>query len=176
MPVFVLTGPVHCGKTTFVESAAALWKSSGLDVGGFLSRMLRDGDTIAGYDLADLDSGSSIPYLRRGPEGDAPAAGPYRICPGALETVRRILARDVRKDIVIVDEIGPLEMAGNGSWTALTEALGGGARCLCVVRSSILESFLKKLGGEDVRIVRFGKPGGLESLTADVLGMSRSAG
>ena len=42
--LFVLTGPVHSGKTTFLAKAVAGWKAAGLAVGGFLSvARLRNG-------------------------------------------------------------------------------------------------------------------------------------
>ena len=162
----VFSGPVHSGKTTFLAGAAAQWKASGLDVGGFLSVARLKNGRGQGYDLVDLKDGTSAPFLTRKGEPDWPSIGPWHFYPAILEKARSILHRDRDADVLVVDEIGPLELGGEGLWPAFVEALAGGAICLCVVREDILDEFRARIGSKEPRVFRHGAPGVLESLTA----------
>jgi nucleoside-triphosphatase THEP1 len=171
--IYVLTGPVHSGKTTFLAGAAARWKASGLDVGGFLS-VARPGDGCdQGYALVDLRDGASAPFLTQEGEPEWPSVGPYRFFPQALERAKDILRRDRDADVLVVDEVGPAELDEGGLWPALAEALASGARCLCVVREEILEEFRAKIGPRKSMVFRHDAPGVLESLT-DALAADRA--
>ncbi len=177
--LFVLTGPVHSGKTTLVAAAAARWETAGLDVGGFLSVARSKDAGEPGYDLVDLRDGTVVPFLTRKGEPDWPSVGPWHFIPAVLEKANSILRRDRDADILVVDEIGPLELDGEGLWPAFLEARSSGARCLCVVRDSILEEFRAKISPPEPMIFRHDAPGVLESLTgaltADCAGL-RSLG
>lgn len=162
----VLTGPVHSGKTTFLFSASIAWKAAGVDVGGFLSVARPAGGPDAGYDLVDLRDGQATPFIRRTGGPGWPAVGPWTLDPDALARVAAILRRDAAADVVIVDEVGPLELDGGGLWPSLAEAFSAGARCLCVVRDAILEGFLARFEPSACRVFPHGSPGVLETMTA----------
>jgi len=167
--VLVLTGPVHSGKTSFLVGAAAIWHLAGLNVGGFLNKSLLDRGKIMGYDLFDLRGGESVPFLRAGGRPDWQRVGRFSLLPGGLERAESILVRDLGADILVVDEVGPLELAGLGIWPSLSAALTAGARCLCVVRTTILEEFRAKVGRRRIDVFRHGDPDVLESLTRRIL-------
>lgn len=164
--LLVLTGPVHSGKTTFLRDAAARWKASGLDVGGFLSILRVDNGCDKGYDLFDLKKGTSFPFLAHKGEPDWPSVGSWYMFPSTLEKAGSILSRDSGADVLIVDEIGPLELGGEGLWPAFEKALERGAQCLCVVREGILVAFRAKIGPREAAVFRHRAPGVFESMTA----------
>lgn len=164
--LLVLTGPVHSGKTTFLRDASARWKASGLDIGGFLSVLRLDHGRALGYDLFDLKEGTSLPFLAHEGEPDWPSVGTWHMFPPVLEKARSILGRDSDADVLVVDEIGPLELGGEGLWPAFERALERGARCLCVVREGILDAFRAKIGSRETLVFRHRAPGAFESLTA----------
>lgn len=167
--IFVLTGPVHSGKTSFLQSAVTSWELAGFNVGGFLNKARLDAGRITGYDLFDLRGGTAVPFLMVDGASAWQRIGGFFLVPGGLERAERILLRDVRADILVVDEVGPLELAGAGIWPALSAALLRGARCLCVVRTTILEEFRVKMGRKKIDIFRHGDPDVLESLTRRIL-------
>jgi nucleoside-triphosphatase THEP1 len=167
--LFVLTGPVHSGKTTFLKGAAAFWDLAGFSVGGFLNDARFDVGRVMGYDLFDLRGGESVPFLRAEGGPDWQRVGGFSLVPGGLERAEGILARDIRADILVVDEVGPLELAGLGIWPALSAALSAGAKCLCVVRMTILEEFRAKMGKRRIDVFRQGDPDVLEGLTRRIL-------
>jgi nucleoside-triphosphatase THEP1 len=137
--VLVLTGPVHGGKTTFLEGAVPVWAGRGLACTGFLSPAVADADGTQGYDLLEIGTDRRRPYLRRqGPPG-AEQAGPYSFIPAALERARAIIRDAGPSGLLVVDEVGPLELAGGGLWPALRDALRRQDRTfLLVARADIL--------------------------------------
>ncbi len=98
-----------------------------------------------GYDLFDLKEGTSLPFLAHEGEPDWPRVGTWHMFPPVLEKARSILSRDSDADVLVVDEIGPLELGGEGLWPAFEKALERGARSLCVVREGILDAFRAKI-------------------------------
>jgi nucleoside-triphosphatase THEP1 len=136
--VLVLTGPVHGGKTTFLERSLPAWKARGLACAGFLSPAAPDAPGGPGYDLLEIATGRRRPYLRRqGPPG-AERVGPYVFVPGSLERARALIRGAAPEALLVVDEVGPLELGGGGLWPVLREALGRQDRTfLLVVREEV---------------------------------------
>src|SRR5512137_2959817 len=138
--VLVLTGPVHGGKTTYLGEACRRWSDHGLSCSGFLSPVVTDGRGESGYDLVELPGPFRRPYLRRqGPAG-AERIGPFVFVPAALERAREILLDPRPADLLVVDEVGPLELQGGGLWPALQDAIRKPQRTvLLVVRDTIAD-------------------------------------
>jgi len=138
--ILVLTGPVHGGKTTFLERSFARWAARGLAPGGFLSVAVTGASGALGYDLLELKSGRRQPYLRQEGEPGAERSGPFFFVPETLELARSIIREADSGEFLVVDEVGPLELLGGGLWPVLREALSRpGLRCLLVVREEILK-------------------------------------
>jgi len=138
--ILVLTGPVHGGKTTFLERSLARWASLGLAPGGFLSVAVTGASGATGYDLLELRTGCRHPYLRREGKPDAERIGPFFFVPETLKLARSIIREADSGEFLVVDEVGPLELLGGGLWPVLREALSRpGLRCLLVVREEILK-------------------------------------
>ncbi|MBE3111061.1 MAG: hypothetical protein IMZ46_11220 [Acidobacteria bacterium] len=138
--ILVLSGPVHGGKTTFLERSLVRWSVLGFAPSGFLSVAVTGASGATGYDLLELKTGRRYPYLRREGAPDAERIGPFFFVPSTLERARSIIREADPSELLIVDEVGPLELLGGGLWPALREALSRpGMRCLLVAREEILE-------------------------------------
>jgi nucleoside-triphosphatase THEP1 len=143
--VLVLTGPVHGGKTTFLARSLRAWRARGLVCEGFLSPAASDG-TGDGYDLLEIGSGRRRPYLRSRGAAGAERVGPFLFVPEALERARAILREAPSGGLLIVDEVGPLELEGGGLWPVLREALAARpGPVLLVVRAGILDEVAARL-------------------------------
>jgi nucleoside-triphosphatase THEP1 len=144
--VLVLSGPVHAGKTTFLERALPLWAERGLDCTGFLSPAVTDEAGETGYDLVEITTCLRQPYLRRHGGPGAERTGPYVFVPAALERARTIIREAGPSGLLVVDEVGPLELRGGGLWPALRDALEApGRMLLLVVREDIRGEFAARL-------------------------------
>lgn len=148
--LYILTGPVHSGKTTILKRAVQEFKKAKLDIAGFLSEAVYKGPERIGYDLFDLKKEKSIPLIRRTGEADWQRVGSYFFIPSGLEEAQGIISRSQNSDICVVDEVGPLELSGKGFWPALKPILFPSLMTfLITVRRNILDDFLGILGKPD---------------------------
>jgi nucleoside-triphosphatase THEP1 len=151
--IFILTGPVHSGKTTTLKRAVQKFEKAKLDIGGFLSEAVFKGQERTGYDLFDLKRKKSIALIQREGKKDWQRVGSYFFPPSGLEEAQRIISRSKNSDICVVDEVGPLELSGKGFWPALKPILFPPLTTfLITVRKSIQEDFLSILGETDTKV------------------------
>jgi nucleoside-triphosphatase THEP1 len=154
--IFILTGDVHAGKTTWLRQFVQKLRARSLRYHGFLSAAVIEGGRTVGYTLYDLESQSSSPYLRENGEDGWERTGPFFFVPSGLARAGEIIARREADSLLIVDEVGPVELVGRGIWPALERVLRRRGRVsLLVIRKSILEDLLKILPRERVRVFEF---------------------
>ncbi|MEW6199054.1 MAG: nucleoside-triphosphatase [Planctomycetota bacterium] len=123
MSLFLLIGDRHAGKTSACRTLAAAARARGLTIGGVLAPAVHEGDQCLGYDVVDLATGATTRLAdHRGPGVEH--AGRFHFLAGGLRLGRAALARAIADapHLVIVDEVGPLELAGGG-WAAALDAL-----------------------------------------------------
>jgi nucleoside-triphosphatase THEP1 len=168
--VVVLTGPVHGGKTTFLERALPRWRSLGLDCDGFLSVAATDAAGSRTYDLFELAGGRRRPYLRRTGGPDAERVGPFVFVPETLERARAILGGASPDGLLVVDEAGPLELEGRGLWPALRDAAARPGPTLVVAREECAAAVAAALGPAPTPVVDIREPGAVERLERLLIG------
>ncbi len=150
--IVVLTGERGSGKTTLAAAAVERLRASGVRVGGILAPgTVRDGSRFS-FDLVDLVSGERVPFGRR----DAPDGWVEEKCfwfnPEAMPKGRAALLRP-GLDVVVLDEIGPWELAGRG-WAREIDALvDAREHLLLVVRRSCLSDVLARWRLEGARVL-----------------------
>ena len=110
-PVLLLTGRPGIGKTTALRQVVA---ALGDRAGGFYTREVRAGRRRSGFELVTL-AGETAPLATRDPDvtfhRQAPF-GRYRVNLDAIDTlgVPALLAALEKGQVVVVDEIGPMEI------------------------------------------------------------------
>jgi len=173
MRAFIITGGRGSGKTTLLTGAIARLRSTGLRVAGILSPgVLKEGQRH-GFDVVDLRTGAREVLSRRDGDPSWVAIGSYRFSPRGLMFGRSVLdGRNlVDAEVVAIDEVGRLELQGEG-WAPCLDALDASTRTLLVVRDEFLEAVQtrweftpervwrtgihlpEEIAGELVRIVR----------------------
>jgi nucleoside-triphosphatase THEP1 len=151
--IFILTGPVHSGKTTLLKNFNQQMRRKELKIDGFLSESQWKDQEILGYDLLDLTEEKSHPFIRRSGEKNWDKIGPFYFIPETLALAKKIIRRAQNADICVIDEVGPLELTGKGLWTELKKSLSRTPpHHLLVVRVSILEKFLSRINRKDVKV------------------------
>jgi len=142
----VITGEKGEGKTKAAEKVVEALAASGVRVGGFLAPgEMRHGERWSIY-LVEAGSGRRIPMATRDPESPWPTLGTFKVNPEALEMGRAALSPEAAgtRDLLVVDEVGPWELAGEGWCPALDALQGGGAVLLLVVRRGLLHDVLAR--------------------------------
>ena len=157
--IFILTGPLHSGKTTLFKESVQKFKDQKVHVDGFLSLAAFEDQERIGYDLFDLKKEKSIPILRKIGEESWMKIGPYFFVPSGLEEAQKVISRSRAAEICVVDEVGPLELTGKGFWSALKQVLFPPVTTFLIsVRESILDAHFKNLR----RLKKVGMDGFLE--------------
>jgi len=138
----LITGPRGAGKTTLCTRFAAAAREAGLDVAGLLSpARLADGRK-AGIDVRDLRSGEQHPLAERRGDMDGPGTDEWAFHADALAWGEARLREATPCDVLIVDELGPLELVHGEGWQEALTALERRAfrLALVVIRPELLET------------------------------------
>lgn len=109
----LITGTPGVGKTTLMQNLSDHYKLRGTRVGGFITREVVEDGRRVGFRIVDLQTGREG-WLARAQPGSGPMYGRYCIILEDLEAVgvgalRTAVESDM--DMVLVDEIGPMEMS-----------------------------------------------------------------
>jgi len=151
--LFILTGAVHSGKTTFLKRIVGEAGQRFIRVDGYLSPVVWEKGEPAGYDLVTLPEERAFPFIRMEGQPGCERVGPFYLIPETLDLAQGIIRAGALKPLVVVDEVGPLELEGRGVWPALVDVFRRPPRKLVLtVRESLLEAFLAKIsfGSPDV--------------------------
>lgn len=125
-PVILLTGRPGIGKTTVVREIAA---RLGAGAGGFFTREVRAQGQRTGFEIVTLD-GQRGDLATKSPgrafAGEIPF-GKYRINPAAIDAlaVPALLTALRRGQVIVVDEIGPMELVSDRFRQAVLAILDG---------------------------------------------------
>jgi Ni2+-binding GTPase involved in maturation of urease and hydrogenase len=144
-PLWLLTGPIGSGKTTFCRHLIQDARERGWQVGGLLSPAWMDGDKKIGILLEDIHTGEQRTLATTAPQPQADLQlGPWHFDERVLELGNHIITESSPCDLLIVDELGPLEFNHKVGLTAsFGMFLAGQYRVGCaVIRPSLLEAAL----------------------------------
>jgi nucleoside-triphosphatase THEP1 len=152
--ILILTGPVGSGKTSFLRRLLTYLGSEGVAVAGFFGQRIFLDDELVGYDLINAANMRRHPFLRKGEStGGDDAIGPFRVDPDGQAAAHGILNASAPEALLIVDELGPLELEGKGHWPALAPLLDDpGRHFLVVIRDAHLEEFGRIFNGRPQKV------------------------
>jgi len=108
---FLFTGEPGCGKTTLVRRICEALSLQAKKTGGMISGEIRKKGQRIGFKLEDILSGETG-ILAHVDQADGPRVGKYRV---NLQDIERVGVAAIRRaileaDVVVVDEIGPMEL------------------------------------------------------------------
>jgi nucleoside-triphosphatase len=109
MTIIVLTGAPGVGKTTAVIRVARALKERGVKVGGIVSKELRINNMRVGFEFIDLTTNDR--NVLASITGNGPKVGKYFVNIAGCSFAAERLTNAVRNsDVIICDEIGPMEL------------------------------------------------------------------
>lgn len=125
--LFLLTGPPRSGKTTLVTEVARRLREEGVRIGGMTTSEVSRGGTRVGFEVADISTGRTGILARVG-GGAGPRIGKYVVNSAGLEDVGVSAIRHAieRADIIVIDEVGPMELTSQAFVRAVEDALSSG--------------------------------------------------
>ena len=116
----LVTGAPGTGKTTLILAVVA---ASPLKAGGFITEEIREGGVRVGFRVSTLDGHAGILAHLRAVTG--PRIGRYRVDVQAFEAVgvAALEAATAGAELIVVDEIGKMELCSSRFLPALEAAL-----------------------------------------------------
>ncbi len=140
-----LTGAPGAGKSTLL---AKILDRLGCRAGGVLARDVQRGGKRVGFELLDL-MGGEVGTLAS-IEGEGPRLGKYRVNLRDLEEVgARAVERAVEVvELVVIDEVGPMELFSDGFVRAVETALEYDKPMIVVVHAKSQHPLAKRIRKE----------------------------
>ncbi len=156
--IYLFSAPIRAGKTTALRH----WAEERQDVGGFLTP-----DASGGRRLFALQARRWFPFeLTAGSTEPAVEVGKFRFAAASFVLARRLMQADAAAGCAwtVVDEVGKLELLGEGFEPALGTLVKGfqagryAGRLLLVVRQSLLAEVQTRYHLEQAPVLRLGEP------------------
>jgi len=146
-PVFLITGNIAAGKTTYCKELIDHFRLLNIPVGGVLSERIIKENTTKGYDLIDISTNNRMVFLRENETISASRIGRFEINPETVKRGKEILLpkNQVQNKVIIIDEVGLLELQGNG-WAESIELLKEESEKVLIlsVRNEFVNDVIKK--------------------------------
>jgi len=123
--LILISGAPGVGKTTLMEKLYDHYKIHPAKVGGFITREAVENGRRVGFRIMDLQSGREG-WLAKAQPGSGPMYGRYCIILEDLEEIALGALRtavESNMEIVLIDEIGPMEMSSRRFSAAISSFL-----------------------------------------------------
>jgi len=167
--MIILTGGKQSGKSTLAARLAGWLNKRNIAIAGILAEGLWKDDERQGFDLVDLRTGSRTPLARRLTDPNHDAVTPFNFFPqGMIAGAKALDPERCRGSMVIlVDEVGRLEMKGEG-WARFLDPLLllEPAVHIWVVRESLVADVCRRWNLKSVKIIHVNDGNCLETLKA----------
>ena len=142
-PLFIVTGPREVGKTSFIKYLLNLAKANGVDAAGVLSPAVFVEEKKTGINLQDPRTGVSqrLAILRHS-ENEGVFTERWLFSKEVMDWGNELLASAIPCDLLIVDELGPIELERGEGWQNGITALSSGEyqAAVVVIRPELLDT------------------------------------
>ena len=147
--VILLTGKPGCGKTTIIRRVLAEYPG---DAGGFYTQEIREGGVRKGFEIITLDGQRGI--LAHVDISGEQRVGKYKLDLDTFErlAIPALLSAVERGALVVIDEIGPMEIRSKRFRQVVMQAIESGAKILgtIVMRSTPFTDGIKGMAEVEV--------------------------
>ena len=148
--IVIISGDTQSGKSGFLtEIQQALEKGSIKQV-GFITDSIYVNNEINGHVVKDLSNTSEFRISYREPKENAQKIGRFYLLNEGLEFGQNIIKEIINSNsnaVVIIDEVGKLELDGGGWSAEVKELLSDKSKTIIlIVRGKYLDEFVDKFG------------------------------
>jgi nucleoside-triphosphatase len=144
-----LTGKPRVGKSTIIKEVIGRLKAEGIAVGGMLTADMHEGGRRVGFSIEDIRTGETgilahVQLHRHGPKvgkytvnlTDLDAIGAHSITSALLQSEPQIL---------IIDEIGPMELKSTRFLDAVENALSSDKQLIVTVHQRSAHDLVRRI-------------------------------
>ncbi len=125
-----ITGRPGIGKTTACMKVYSALKDR-LSVKGFITAEIREGGVRSGFTIKELHTDFSRVLARR--EDGFPRVGKYRVYLDSLDEISERIERYMDADLIIIDEVGLMELKSRAFVNAVSMLIDSGSNLLFTV-------------------------------------------
>jgi nucleoside-triphosphatase len=157
--IFFVTGSPGIGKTTILLETAEALEKKRYKIGGMLSQEAREKGVRAGFEIIDIET-KRRGWLAHLGQSNGPQVGKYRVNLADLESIGAVAIRNavMNAQIIIIDEIGPMELHSSAFKEAVAEALSSGKPVIGVIheraQDSLIDSIRKRDDAQIIQVTR----------------------
>lgn len=140
-----VTGPPGIGKTTVLRQTAEQLQERGRTVVGLVAPEITEDGRRIGFDIASLDGEVAARMATENRES-ATQVGRYGVdvdAIGAVTTATLTTGRQ-RADVVVIDELGPMQLASDEFVKAVRRTLDATVPTIATIKESRLEEYLAR--------------------------------
>lgn len=144
--IWLITGPPGIGKSTLLAKVVLRLKSHGIIVGGCTTAEIKLGGARVGFEVRDVTNGTRG-ELASTSRTLGPRVGKYRVNLADLASVGAKGLSDAasRSELIVVDEIGPMELVSPEFRKAVKACVDSGKPMLAVVHERMEDDLLSEL-------------------------------
>jgi len=140
--VIIVTGAIGIGKTTVCRKLIEIVRNRGYACGGILTYKALDKGII----IEDVQTGEVGTLASTSNVYDGPSTAKYSFNPKGINFGIQAIDKGASADILVVDEIGHLELRGEGFINVMGLMRTGKVKnCIMVIRKELLSAFLPQL-------------------------------
>jgi nucleoside-triphosphatase len=144
--ILILTGAPGVGKTTLLTKTVDALKRKGVRVGGMITREVREDNVRVGFEILDLTINKHGWLAHVNGQG-GPQVGKYYVNLNDLDNVgAAAITQAIEKcDVIVIDEIGPMELFSPKFKQAVTQALESKKLMLTVVHGKAKDQLVTQI-------------------------------
>ena len=139
--VYIVTGKIGSGKTTLIQKLIRKFQDENIPLSGIYSVRILENEITTGYDTVNISTGERFSFLRVQGEENQQRIGKFYIDAKGVQKGNAVLMNST-SELIIIDEIGKLELEGKG-WVNAVEQLVTGSKAHLIL--SVREEFVKEI-------------------------------
>ena len=144
--VIIVKGEKNEGKTKFIKELITSLKHKKIDIGGIISEKVIENEIITGYDIVNINNSEKMIFLRKGDFKGCNKIRKFSIFKEGISFGNNTITNTLENNqVIIIDEVGQLELDNKGWNDAITDILSGSTKILIIsVRSEFTDSIISK--------------------------------